>query len=582
MKARTRTDRTSLNVPLRSAIDACDPSDMGTARATRHSFSRALVRHMVERQWRVHREIFEMDDLGRGVAVYRVDAQRHVWSFVAFSQVLEDSARQDRVIAAGWDITVALVEGAVSRDRLNRLGVQVPRQEKGRADEDCVIWARGNRSSRFFGSVVTALAEGRQPDADAFGASPYLVRSTAFYSNGKFGLIDFESFDSTHPFAVPYRAHFLTAWLMRELSLDLVEHCAQAVNPDAARLDPRWRRYLGLGNATGLGLVPYLVNHPQILDAWIRLREEPLAAVRSREADLDGPDVARVSELLERAITYLRDGGATDISPFPNCGLIGDELAQLRPLLQEYRDHGSMRGVPEQFPWDRLHDEAERLSPGCRGALASILVELTGDLDASLEARLARDERTAVLPQQSVGELADAIDTHYGWVQQFDFEDPEETFYFWFSSENNEEPRRGRRGVDRGDRVEHGTDIARAVSALRGDLSRYPAEMSVARFLVAHPSHRGAVARVQAIQKLTYGEVRANLLSKNFLPLNFQRLQLAVYGMENFVPQSTDWLRVTLFVGAPRVRDLAEETADDDWIFVTAPRVSKDRTEVKG
>ena len=76
---------------------------------------------------------------------------------------------------------------------------------------------------------------------------------------------------------------------------------------------------------------------------------------------------------------------------------------------------------------------------------------------------------------------------------------------------------------------------------------------------------------IQGVQKLTYGEVQTNLLAEDFLPLNVQRMQLSVYGMENFVPQSTDWLRVTLFVGAPRLSDLAEGTVDDDWIFVSAP-----------
>ena len=98
--------------------------------------------------------------------------------------------------------------------------------------------------------------------------------------------------------------------------------------------------------------------------------------------------------------------------------------------------------------------------------------------------------------------------------------------------------------------------------------------MSVARFLLAHPWHRGSVARVQSVHSLNYGEVHTNLLGEAFLPLNVQRLQLSVYGMENFVPQSTDWLRVTLFVGAPRVSDLADGSADDDWIFVSAPGAS--------
>ena len=400
------------------------------------------------------------------------------------------------------------------------------------------------------------------------------MRSTAFYSNGKFGLADFESFGPEHPFAVPYRPHFLAGWLMREVSLDLVEHCARAINPDAAVLDEKWRRYFGLGNATGLGMVPYVINHPQVLDAWANLREVPLAVIRGRSAEPGDADVARVRELFDRAVTYLSLGGSVDITPFPNCAVVAEQVAQVRDLLTEFAEHGTVRGQAVTRIWDVLHAEADALSKGCRGAVASILVELTGDVDELVEAGLSCDERNPVVPSQRVGDLLDVVNSDYDWIRSFDFEDPSEQHYFWFSSENNEEPRRGRRGVDPGDNVEHSTDIARAITQLRTDLEAADAEMSVARFLLAHPWHRGSVARVQSVHSLNYGEVHTNLLGEAFLPLNVQRLQLSVYGMENFVPQSTDWLRVTLFVGAPRVSDLADGSADDDWIFVSAPGAS--------
>ncbi len=72
-----------------------------------------------------------------------------------------------------------------------------------------VIWGRANRSVRFFDQVVNDLAAGRRPNADILGLSPYLLRSTAFYSNGKFGMRDFEGFAAEHVLAVPCRAHMI-------------------------------------------------------------------------------------------------------------------------------------------------------------------------------------------------------------------------------------------------------------------------------------------------------------------------------------------------------------------------------------
>jgi len=67
-----------------------------------------------------------------------------------------------------------------------------------------------------------------------------------------------------------------------------------------------------------------------------------------------------------------------------------------------------------------------------------------------------------------------------------------------------------------------------------------------------------------------YGETRGNALAGSYVPLHLQRFQLAVYGMDNFCPQSTDWVRVTLFGGAPRVDDVARGV-DDDWLFLPKP-----------
>ena len=43
------------------------------------------------------------------------------------------------------------------------------------------------------------------------------------------------------------------------------------------------------------------------------------------------------------------------------------------------------------------------------------------------------------------------------------------------------------------------------------------------------------------------------MFATSYLPLQIQRFQLAMYGMDEFKPKSTDWLRVTLFQGAPRL-----------------------------
>ena len=563
---------------LRDPASVLEPADMGGARYTRYSFARTLIRRAVAAGWVVSRELFDLDEQGRGTAVYRVDAEGHTWRFVAFSQKLTDDQRTDRVIADAWDVTGALVEGDLDGPRLRRLESQVPLQEQGRADPGTIIWTRANRSERFFDYVVDRLSHGLQPETRMVGSSPYVLRSTAFYSNGKFGLADFERFEESNPLSVPYRAHMVTAWLLRELSYDLVEHVAARRSDKAARLTGDWRRYFGLGNATGLGMVPYVVNHPAVLDAWAKLRELPLASVLSRTAAPSATEVRTVRRLLDRAVEYLADQSDLRTAPY----LSGPELAQqiscMRELLEEFESSGTIAGTTSTNPWQMLHDLATTRGPECRGVVASVLTELTdAAVDAELDSLLRVDEAMPVRGRMTCGELLELLDGQYEWVSRFDFGDPAQRKHFWFSSQNNEEPRRARRGSDPGEDVQHRVDVARAVAAVRDDLRAAAPSSWVAELLLEHPWHRQAVSRIQAVSRLDYGEVHDNLLSADFLPLNVQRFQLAVYGMENYSPQSTDWLRVTLFSGAPRAAELVEGTADDDWIFTLRPRERTDR-----
>ena len=98
---------------------------------------------------------------------------------------------------------------------------------------------------------------GQQPDLEQISATGYLMRTTAVYGNGKFGIADRHTFAHRPHMGAPFQAEMLTVWLIRAFTLDLVEHCAQALNPNAARLSPQVRRALGVGNSTGLGMAPF-------------------------------------------------------------------------------------------------------------------------------------------------------------------------------------------------------------------------------------------------------------------------------------------------------------------------------------
>ena len=561
----------NLQADARPVDVAMDSRELGSARVTRHSFARALVRHASTEGWRVSIRRWQMDDLGHGRAIYSVDMGDHTVEAVAFSQVISEELRNDRVIAQDWDVTFALVEGVVTDEDVDNLSRHVTKQEDGRADARTLVWARANRSQRFFDYVVNTLAEGQQPDPAQVSDAAYILRSTAFYGNGKWGLRDFDGIATDHPLAVPYRAQMLAAWLLREFSADLAEHCATAKSADAAPLDISWRRYLGLGNATGLGMVPYVIRHPQVLDAWVALRELPLAHGRAQAWSPQSSEWARVMSLLDRARTYFSQKLSFQTAPYPSGPEIAELLAQASEWAREYRETGLMGGASTAHPADTLHRLAEGLSLELRQVVDSIIVEVDDSIDADVEELLRCEDRTSLDPSMSVSELRDLLDLGYGWVSQHDFSSRSATKMFWFYSRNNQEPRRGRRGRDRGVVTEHPVGIARDVSLLWDDLGSVSSEQTVGEFLLDHPQHWGVVERIQSTAGMHYTEAQVNPLADDFLPLDLQRFQLALYGMENFNPQSTDWLRVTLYGGAPTVKDVNSGQASDDWLFLPRP-----------
>ncbi|MET3810692.1 hypothetical protein [Arthrobacter sp. UYEF3] len=557
---------------LRSPGDVLSGADMNGAWATRHSFARTMLRRAAARGWSVSRTRLDLDADARGTAVYTVNAEGRQLTFIAFCRSLEESERTDRVIADAWDVTAALIEGDLTPEREAELRRNVPVQERGRVDPETIILTRANRSARFFDYVSDCLAAGCQPDVEIIGPSPYLIRSTAFYGNGKFGLKEFADIPADHPLAVPYRSQMLTAWLLRELSMDMVEHVAaakaSAAGTTAAPLDPAWGKYLGLGNATGLGMVPFVINHPAYLDAWCLLRELPLAAGLNRDYAPSDPDLARVAELLAQAELHLEEKHALKTAPFLPTDAIRPQLRQLRSELQT---HMATATEPAAV-LSRLHETAAHLSPEARGIFASIVIELRTDFDDDAESLLRVDGAAPFDAAMRCWELKQLLETNYAWARGYDFTNPERTGYYWFSSAANEEPRRALRASRTAGSAEHCTDIARRINALTADLERFPAHRSIADFLLTYPGHRFAASRVQQTRPFLYGELQDNLIDGEFLPLSTQRFQLATYGMNNFSPQSTDWLRVTLFSGAPRAVDINGGTDQDDWLFPTAPK----------
>ena len=551
---------------IRPASYVMRPDVLGAARLSRYSFSRTLLRRAVADGWTAGRAHQDLDAEGRGESVYFVDTGTQRFSFVAFTTTIDESAHTDRVIANRWEVAGALVDGDVDGDLLARLRVEVSEQERGRLDPRVLSLTRGNRSVRFFGYLVDELAAGRQPDPDRVGDAGYILRSTAFYANGKFGMRSFAGYPDDHPFRVPYRAQFVAAWMFRELGYDMVEHCARIKGGDlAVGFDEEWRRYFGLGNATGLGLVPYAFKHPRVLDAWVGIRELALADVRDRE--LVSADGELLRSWIARARQHFASGSDDDCTPFLNSQALVPVLDDVAAIWDQV--------AAEARPYDALYRWAEQQGAETSELVVSLLLELHVGDDDLYDLFLLVDEQSSADPAMSVGEARALLDERFDWLADLDLGGPSADAFWWVVSDNTEEPRRARRSRLAPEGRDVAVDVAIRLWRFKHALSGRDAGESVVGVLVDHPEHRAALERLVASDR-RYGEPRDNTCALGYLPLQIQRFQLAQYGMDEFKPKSTDWLRVTLFQGAPRLAELGPDTADD-WVLPARPVARRER-----
>ena len=539
---------------------------MGSAFQTRISFMRSLVRRMHREAWTIEQTRFDLDDDGFGVAVYTVCGPERSYSLVAFANLLDDDQRTDRVIAEAWDASFVLYDGEPSDEDIARLALGTPRQEAGRFEGSELVLSRANRSMRLFDYECTSLAAGVQPDIARLAEVGYLMRTTAVYGNGKFGVGDRIKIADRPELAGPFQAELLTVYLIRCFTLDQVAHVAKARSSGQfVPLERSRKRFLGIGNATGLGMAPFLGTHPDLIHRWAYARESALARVRQVE-EATPEKIDRFWALLARARQHLDEWQVEDSRQHASILETRSGVARISEWVS-----GADSPLVEKQPWDRLYQMAEaHLSVESQEFLVSLLIELYPELVDELEATLSSLGRSSIDARQSMHELRSTIERDYGWALEIDFERPGSQQHFWYTSSNKLEPRFGDRYSDVGADREMPLAIARDVQQLYRQLKVTGDAVSLAQYLLLHPEHRHVVRRIQANAINTYGEVQDNLIDEVCLPLHLLRYKLAFFGASKFDPKSSLWTRITLFQGAPLVDELHGEDADD-WCFPIAP-----------
>jgi hypothetical protein len=555
------------SVALRPASQVMTLARMGSFHQSRLSFMRVLLRRLKAENWQFKQSRWLIDAKGVGVATYEAIGPERSYTLVAFAHDLPAEKRSDRVIAEAWDATFTLHDGTISDADIERLRQNVPLQEAGRISDDEFVLSRANRSVRLFNYVRDCLAAGTQPDLAMIEPVGYLMRTTAVYGSGKFGAADRDIWANRPEFSGSFQPELLAVWLIRSFTIDIVEHMAVVKAPaKAVKLDPDIRRRIGVGNSTGLGMAPFLINHPSLIHAWINARETALARVRALAAT-EQAGLAGFLTMVAKAAKNA-DEWTTD-SPYQH-----GKTQSLRYDL--VRLDAFVRGLDADIdqPWDTIYRWGEsNLSLEGQEQLVSLLLEDHGDLIDDLASGMASDEAAhfRIDGSMPLSRLRQMMDTAYSWTKGIDYSQNDALARVWYVSEEKLEPRLGERFEEPIEPYEQplapGRDAVHAMKAI-GQWIKTPGRSgddNVAVFLLKHPEHRHIVRRMQTVLTLPYAEIQDNTISAEMQPIDLLRCKLSFFGASKFDPRSDRWLRITMYQGAPFPDELA--MLDPDSLF---------------
>jgi len=536
---------------------------MGSRYPSRLSFSRSMLRRLLFDNWKISKSKFDLDDKGYGTAVYEININNNIYSLVCFSQHLDSADRSDRVIAEKWDTAYSLINGKLNDDELNRLRKNVPLQESGRNSPKELILSRANKSVRLFEYVVNCLSNGKQPDINEINKVGYLLRTTAVYGSGKFGLSDFANTKAVTEFNQPFRAEMLAVYIIREFSVELVEHVAKKQNPSKAiALENNIKQHLGIGNSTGLGMAPFIIKHPKLINKWMKQYTQSLDNIVNKNVEIE--KLNTYFELLEKALLYLKEVTTFDEYQITKNSKTVEDLKKYISHIKKFQK----KRVTDLQWIDLIKFTSNKCNYDTQEIAKVQLLELYPEISEELAEDMSDVEEMGINESQTLKQLNAIIEKDYQWALKVDFSNKNNDYLFWYISAAKLEPRLGERYNEEGSELEQHLGIAKMVQKLHTLIQEENLDLSVAEYLALNPEFRGIIRRIQSLEQYPFAEVQDNILSKKTIPINMLRFKLSFFGANRYDPKSDRWLRVSFFSGAPFLSNLNAKNVDS-WGFAT-------------
>jgi len=549
-----------MKIELRNPNTIMKLSRLGSFHQSKLSFLRSFLSEF--KDWEYKRDLFNLDHEGFGEAVYSFKKKDRVYSLVCFANAIKDEERSDRVIATKWDAAFTLHDGIPSKDDISRLKNEVPKQEVGRLSFKELTLSRANKSLRVFNHVVECLSEGKQPDLDLLSKVGYLYRTTAVYGSGKFGLADRFRIKNREEINGPFRLEMMLVYLVRQFTFDQVNHVAHYKNPKkAVKLNEQICKNLGIGNSTGLGMAPFIVNHPTLLNNWILSREKALKKIREIRV-VDYYDSELFMDCVKKSLKNITTWNTESEYQKNKIKSLLKDVQKFIKFIENDFDFKT------EYPFNEIYLWLEKNTcDECIEYIVSIMMEPYDNITKPLVANMSSDEDKYfnIPTDRTIQELKLIIQSRYPNILDINFDKKENNENFWFISKNKEEPRLANRFEEHGSELEQPLAIARDIKKLYQKLLSEKNDITIAQFLSKNSELRHVVRRAFIIEKFPYAEIQDNTIGKNIIPIDMLRLKLSFFGALKFDPRSDKWLRICMFQGAPLPSEL--KTYDEQWVY---------------
>ena len=552
-----------MKIELRDPNTIMKLSRLGSFHQSKLSFLRSFLNEF--KDWEYKKDLFDLDESGYGEAVYSFKKKKRVYSLVCFANRINDDERSDRVIATKWDAAFTLHDGVPTKDDIARLKNEVPKQEVGRLSFKELTLSRANKSLRVFNHVVDCLSKGSQPDLDLLSKVGYLYRTTAVYGSGKFGLADRFRIKNREEINGPFRLEMMLVYLVRQFTFDQVNHVAHHKNPKkAVKLDEKICKNLGIGNSTGLGMAPFIVNHPTLLNNWILSRETALKEIREIEI-VDSKDSNLFVDCVKKSLTNITSWNTDSEYQKNKIKSLLKDVEKFLNYIENQFDFNMKYPFNEIYLWLEKETCEE-----CIEYLVSIMMEPYSHITEPLVSNMSSDEEKYfnIPSSRTVGELRNIIEDKYPNILDINFKKKENNQNFWFISKNKEEPRLADRFDEHGSELEQPLAIARDIKKLHEKLLASQNNLTIAVFLSHNSKLRHVVRRAFIVEKFPYSEIQDNTIGKSIMPIDMLRLKLSFFGALKFDPRSDKWLRICMFQGAPLPSEL--KNFDEQWVYKTS------------